>query len=135
MHYKIITMSEEQKKCCAGCKDPKSKPLNEFYKNKSNLDGYSNYCKVCTKLNAKKYYQKKLIKKANKETIIRKRSSDNQIKKIVKTEHSNIESSLKLAMIERHIATALNLMQEFKQETELFGLGKIETKATLQTSE
>jgi hypothetical protein len=49
-------------KNCSGCKETLS--LNEFYKNKTNEDGKSIYCKVCTKLNAKKYYQKKLLKQA-----------------------------------------------------------------------
>lgn len=49
-------------KNCAGCK--KTLPLEDFYKNKTNLDGKSNYCKSCTKSNAKKYYRRKLVRKS-----------------------------------------------------------------------
>jgi hypothetical protein len=50
-------------KRCSGCKETLS--LDQFYKNKTNEDGKSIYCKECTKLNAKKYYQKKLLKQVS----------------------------------------------------------------------
>lgn len=121
-------MANIMEKQCAGCKTPK-KP-NDFYKNKSTGDGISIYCKECTKLNAKKYYQKKLIKAVNKETILRKNLNSIKIvsdKKVKLKKQSTdspigIETSLKIALMEKHLATALNLLQEYKQERELFGV-------------
>ena len=109
-------MANIEEKQCAGCKDPKTQ--NEFYKNKANGDGLSTYCKECTKLNAKKHYQKKLIKAVKKETILRKNLKSVNVSA---PSTSGIETSLKIALMERHLATALNLLQEYKQERELFG--------------
>lgn len=112
-------MAKSAEKRCSGCKNSLS--TNLFYKNKTNEDGLSIYCKECTKMNAKKYYQKKLIKEANKETILRKLGASKKTKKpdITRTNPS-IENSLKLAMIEKHLLMCVNLLQEYKQEKELF---------------
>lgn len=119
MRLKIITMTKNVEKRCSGCKNTLSH--NQFYKNKTNEDGLSIYCKECTKMNAKKYYQKKLIKEANKENILRKLGADKKRKSRASTKANNsIESSLKLAMIEKHLITCVNLLQEYKQEKELF---------------
>lgn len=66
-------MVENKEKSCTGCK--KELPLNLFYKNKTNEDGKSIYCKVCTKLNAKKYYQQKLLKQASENNGIQLRDA------------------------------------------------------------
>lgn len=112
-------MANIEEKQCAGCKSPKG--TNEFYKNKTNGDGFSTYCKECTKLHAKTYYQKKLVKAVKKETILRKNLKSVNI---TPPSNSGIESSLKLALMERHLVTALNLLQEYKQELEIFGVSK-----------
>ncbi len=116
LHPKIITMEKKMEKHCAGCKEHFS--AERFYKNKTNEDGLSIYCKECTKMNAKKYYQKKLIKEANKENILRKIGKIKKTKKSISA--SGIEDSLKLAMIEKHLMLCVNLLQEYKQEKELF---------------
>lgn len=112
-------MAKSAEKRCSGCKN--TLPTNLFYKNKTNEDGLSIYCKDCTKMNAKKYYQKKLIKEANKETILRKLGANKQKKnKAIVSTNPSIENSLKLAMIEKHLLMCVNLLQEYKQEKELF---------------
>jgi hypothetical protein len=111
-------MAETKEKRCAGCKT--NKVVSDFYKNKTNEDGCSIYCKECTKLNAKKYYQKKLIKEANKVSVLRDRTQKpEKIEK--KPNDSGIERALKLAMIEKHIMTSINLLKEYKEDCELFG--------------
>ena len=47
----------EKHKKCTGCKG--EFPLSNFYKNKLIHDGHSNYCVDCTKVNSKKYFQRK----------------------------------------------------------------------------
>lgn len=41
------------KRCCQ-CKN--NKPLNQFTKSKEQKDGFSRRCKLCTRINSKKYY-------------------------------------------------------------------------------
>jgi hypothetical protein len=45
-------------KYCPRCKE--TKDFVEFYKNKSQSDGHTIYCKKCQSLNADEYYQRKL---------------------------------------------------------------------------
>jgi hypothetical protein len=45
-------------KYCPRCKE--TKDFIEFYKNKSQSDGHTIYCKKCQSLNADEYYQRKL---------------------------------------------------------------------------
>ena len=111
-------MSKSAEKRCSVCKNTLA--ANLFYKNKTNEDGLSIYCKECTKMNAKKYYQKKLIKEANKENILRKLGATKKKKREVVVSNPSIENSLKLAMIEKHLIMCVNLLQEYKQEKELF---------------
>ena len=49
----------ENLKKCSGCKT--QQPIANFHKNKLTHDGHSNYCRDCSKNNAKKYFQKKKI--------------------------------------------------------------------------
>lgn len=44
-------------KRCIGCNH--TKPLSEFFKNRSIKDGYSSYCKLCDKLAVRKYQKTK----------------------------------------------------------------------------
>ena len=43
-------------KKCRKCQ--KTKPVSEFVKNRRLADGYGLYCKICSRLNSKKYYEK-----------------------------------------------------------------------------
>ena len=47
-------------KICTGCKELKE--IGNFYKNKLTTDGHSIYCISCTKINSKKYFERKKIK-------------------------------------------------------------------------
>jgi len=47
-------------KKCTRCKEVL--PIDKFYKNKLTQDGHSIYCVDCTKVNSKKYFEKKKVK-------------------------------------------------------------------------
>jgi hypothetical protein len=104
-------------KRCTGCKETLS--LDKFYKNKTNEDGKSIYCKACTKLNAKKYYQKKLLKQIGESGGVTVNTS------LFPSNFASIgdhkaELALKIAMIQRLMYTVnseLNdLLQNYSQE-------------------
>lgn len=58
-------MSEiETKKCC---KCGEIKPVSEFYKNISTIDGYEVYCKECKKTICRESYRKKISQQKNEE--------------------------------------------------------------------
>jgi len=102
-------MVEMKEKTCTGCKVPK--PVSEFYKNKSNEDGCSIYCKKCTKLNSKKYYQKKLLKQAGDPTGVTVKSAlfpGN----FASLGNEQAEIRLKIALIERLMLTVNKEMKE-----------------------
>ena len=119
----------KREKCCTGCKTVKK--ATEFYKNRTIEGGLSIYCKECTKLNAKKHYQKKLIKEAKLSKITKaKTKAPKKVTKtsVIKNDIPHIETSLKLVMIEKHLLASLNLFNEFKEEYELLGGSKINIK-------
>jgi hypothetical protein len=125
----------KNEKCCASCKTTKAP--TQFYKNRTNVDGLSNYCKDCTKLNAKMYYQKKLTKEVKITNLLKGSRFDNTEKvenivpkKVKISSTKKIENSLRLALIEKHLLTTLDLFNEFKQEYELLGadISKIKQK-------
>jgi hypothetical protein len=104
-------------KRCSGCKE--TLELNKFYKNKTNEDGKSIYCKVCTKLNAKKYYQKKLLKQAGETgglTISQTIFPAN----FVNLGDHKAEIALKIVMIQRMMLTINNelndLLHKYSEE-------------------
>jgi hypothetical protein len=104
-------------KRCSGCKE--TLELNKFYKNKTNEDGKSIYCKVCTKLNAKKYYQKKLLKQAGETgglTIGQTIFPTN----FVSLGDHKAEIALKIVMIQRMMLTINNelndLLHKYSEE-------------------
>ena len=105
------------KKRCTGCKE--TLPLNEFYKNKTNEDGKSIYCKECTKLNAKKYYQKKLLKQIGETGGVTVNTSLFPSNFASLSDHK-AELALKIAMIQRLMFTVnseLNdLLKNYSQE-------------------
>ena len=75
-----------------------------FYKNKTNEDGKSIYCKTCTKLNAKKYYQKKLLKLASENNGISIKDSIFPSNFISLNERKT-DITLKVALIQRLMLT------------------------------
>jgi hypothetical protein len=105
-------MVEKREKCCTGCK--KELSLNLFYKNKTNEDGKSIYCKACTKLNAKKYYQQKLLKQASQ-------SNGFQIKDVifptnfVSLDSKRADVALKIALIQRLMLTVSTELRELAE--------------------
>jgi len=100
----------EKTKSCAGCKE-KSISVNEFYKNKTTEDGLSIYCKKCTKLNAKKYYQKKLLKKASENTGVTIKDGLFP-SNFVSLNKQRTEIHLKIAVIERLMLTVNKELKE-----------------------
>ena len=58
-------------KQCSKCKELKD--INNFYKKKNNLDGYSGYCKTCHSQDGKKYR----LKNKNKIKEYRLKNRDN----------------------------------------------------------
>lgn len=105
-------MVEKKEKCCTGCK--KELSLNLFYKNKTNEDGKSIYCKVCTKLNAKKYYQQKLLKQASENNGV-------QIKEAIFPSNftslgsKKMDIALKIALIQRLTLTISSELRELAE--------------------
>ncbi len=102
-------MAEKKEKCCTGCK--KTLPLSQFYKNKTNDDGKSIYCKQCTKLNAKKYYQKKLLKLASKNNGITIKDSIFP-SNLVSLGEKKTDFALKVALIQRLMLTVSSEIKE-----------------------
>jgi hypothetical protein len=104
-----MIMTERKEKCCTGCK--KTLPLTQFYKNKTNEDGKSIYCKACTKLNAKKYYQKKLLKLASKNNGITIKDSIFP-SNLVSLGERKTDIALKVALIQRLMLTVSSEIKE-----------------------
>jgi hypothetical protein len=112
------------KKKCTGCKG--EFPLSNFYKNRLIHDGHSNYCVSCTKVNSKKYFQRK------KEKVV-KLESDGLIKMVFLNNHNNGETNstntdslMKILMVEKMCNSILNELQGLKMdlvksETEFHG--------------
>ena len=102
-------MTERKEKCCTGCK--KTLPLPQFYKNKTNEDGKSIYCKSCTKLNARKYYQKKLLKLASKNNGITIKDSIFP-SNLASLGERKSDIALKVALIQRLMLTVTTEIKE-----------------------
>ena len=112
------------KKKCTGCKG--EFPLSNFYKNRLIHDGHSNYCIDCTKVNSKKYFQRK------KEKVV-KLENDGLMKMVFLNNHNNGETNptnadslMKILMIEKMCNSILNELQGLKMdlvksETEFYG--------------
>lgn len=105
------------KKRCTGCKE--MLPLDSFYKNKTTEDGKSIYCKSCTKLNAKKYYQKKVLKQIGESSGLKVSETLFPTNFTTLTE-KKAELTLKIAMIQRLMLTVnseLNdLLKNYSEE-------------------
>ena len=95
-------------KKCTGCKE--EQPVTNFYKNKLNHDGRSNYCVNCTKVNSKKYFQKKKEKSLQIET-------ENMMKMVLLSENSssNADNLMKILMIEKMCKSILEELGGLKK--------------------
>ena len=102
---------EKQKKC-TGCKG--EFPLSNFYKNKLIHDGHSNYCVDCTKVNSKKYFQRK------KERTF-KVENENLLKMVILNNYQQENNSpqadnlMKILMIEKMCKSVLEEVENLKR--------------------
>lgn len=89
---------EMNEKRCTKCKN--SKPIDQFYKNKLTPDGHSIYCVDCTKINSKKYFDKKKIEstKVENENLMKMALINNFNGKLDEKEASQL---MKILMIEK----------------------------------
>lgn len=85
--------------------------MSQFYSNKTNEDGKSIYCKECTKLNAKKYYQKKMLKLASEHNGITIKD-DILPSNLISLGERKSELALKLAVIQRLMLTVNSEVRE-----------------------
>lgn len=98
----------ENIKKCTGCR--KEQPLSNFYKNKLVHDGHSNYCVECTRVNSKKYFQRK------KEKVVRV-ENDNLMKMVLlsNNDSNNADNLMKVMMIEKMCKTILDEVEHLKR--------------------
>lgn len=98
----------ENIKKCTGCR--KEQPLSNFYKNKLVHDGHSNYCVECTRVNSKKYFQRK------KERVVRV-ENDNLMKMVLlsNNDSNNADNLMKVMMIEKMCKTILDEVEHLKR--------------------
>jgi hypothetical protein len=96
--------NKKELKECTGCKEYKAH--KDFYKNKLTADGRSNYCVLCTKENAKRYFKRKKEKMAQQE-------SENAVRNALFTSGGgqDTENLMQLLMIEK---LAKSLLDEVK---------------------
>lgn len=110
----------ENVKKCTGCKQ--EYPLSNFYKNRLIHDGHSNYCVSCTRVNSKKYFQKK------KEKVVRL-ENENLMKTVLlnnynnENDSANADNLMKILMIEKMCKSILEELENLKM-----GLVKTETE-------
>jgi hypothetical protein len=110
--YSNQKLSMEKNKKCTGCKG--DFPLSRFYKNKLIHDGHSNYCIECTKVNSKKYFQKK------KERTV-KVENENLLKMVLlnNCNHENnspqADNIMKILMIEKMCKSVLEEVENLKR--------------------
>jgi hypothetical protein len=98
----------ENIKKCTGCRN--EQPLSNFYKNKLVHDGHSNYCVECTRVNSKKYFQRK------KEKVVRV-ENDNLMKMVLlsNNDSNNADNLMKVMMIEKMCKTILDEVEHLKR--------------------
>ena len=102
----------EKHKKCTGCKG--EFPLSNFYKNKLIHDGHSNYCVDCTKVNSKKYFQRK------KERTF-KVENENLLKMVILNNYQQENNSpqadnlMKILMIEKMCKSVLEEVENLKR--------------------
>lgn len=111
-------------KKCTKCKQ--DLPLGRFYKNKLTKDGHSIYCVDCTKINSKKYFNKKKIKTAKVE-------NDNLMKMALlnkfngKLTEEEVNQLMRIMLIEKMVSNIndeiLQLKQQYVKTEELIETG------------
>lgn len=98
----------ENNKKCTGCK--KEQPISNFYKNKLVHDGHSNYCVECTRVNSKKYFQRKKEK-------VYKVENDNLMKLVLlsNSDSTNADNLMKVMMIEKMCKSIMDEVDQLKR--------------------
>lgn len=99
----------QETKKCTKCKQ--EYPLSNFYKNKLILDGHSNYCIDCTKLNSKKYFQRK--KEKNNEQIMKMMLFSNSTNQL---NAENTDNLMQILIIERLCKSILSEIDSIKKK-------------------
>jgi hypothetical protein len=115
----------QKTKKCTRCKEDLS--LDQFYKNKLILDGHSNYCINCTKLNSKRYFQRKKEKlsKVEDDQFVKMMLLSNITPSI---NQDNTNKLMRILIIERLCKSILNELEILKNE-------HFKTEETLQNYE
>lgn len=110
-------MSEKITKNCIGCKTPKE--FSSFHKNKSTIDGYSQYCKSCTKENAKRYFQRKKENKLKKqaENYINLSLLSNSLDPNLTEETENLLRLMKIENLLNNLKYELNVFKNQYEKT------------------
>ncbi len=100
-------------KKCTKCKSDLT--LDKFYKNKLTKDGHSIYCVDCTKINSKKYFEKKKVKTAKVE-------NDNLIKMALlnkfngKLTEDEVNQLMRIMLIEKMVSNINEELSQLKQQ-------------------
>jgi acetyl-CoA carboxylase alpha subunit len=98
-------------KRCTGCKEVKG--IDSFYKNKLTPDGHSIYCVDCTRVNSKKYFEKKKLRE-------NKLQNENLIKDVLLSnfggvDKTQIDSLMKVVVIEKMVHNILDELNQLKK--------------------
>jgi hypothetical protein len=99
-------------KKCTKCKE--ELPIGKFYKNKLTQDGHSIYCVDCTKVNSKKYFEKKKVKTSKVE-------NENLMKSVLlnkfngKLNEEEINQLMRIMLIEKMVNTIVEELVPLKQ--------------------
>lgn len=99
-------------KKCTKCKEELS--IDRFYKNKLTQDGHSIYCVDCTKVNSKKYFEKKKVKtnKVENENLMRAALLN---KFNGKLEEEEINQLMRIMLIEKMVSNIVSELVPLKQ--------------------
>ncbi len=102
----------EKHKKCTGCKG--EFPLSNFYKNKLIHDGHSNYCIDCTKVNSRKYFQRKKERtyKVENENLLKMVILNNYQQENTSPQADNL---MKILMIEKMCKSVLEEVENLKR--------------------
>jgi len=107
------TLNNMELKKCTKCKQ--DLPSDKFYKNKLTKDGHSIYCVDCTKINSKKYFEKKKVKTAKVE-------NDNLMKMALlskfngKLTEEEVNQLMRIMLIEKMVSNINEELSQLKQQ-------------------
>jgi len=106
-----MNKTKNVEKRCTGCKNVKG--LDSFYKNKLTTDGHSIYCVDCTKVNSKRYFEKKKLRenKLQNENIIK----DVLLSNFGGVDGTQINSLMKVVVIEKMVHNILEELNQLKK--------------------